>query len=120
LALSSGSHRTAAGPERYTGPAFSFTAPRGWHLIEYERQLGPFRRTRLSSPDGSETLIIDRSPGEPLTPAAKQQAVERATAATTRGYRRISVSATTVAGRRAVTWEFVLPQGARVDLFERA
>jgi serine/threonine-protein kinase len=103
---------------RILSGAFSLSPPAGWHLVETEAPRGPFLRTELFSADGSRELIIDRTPGESLTPAAKALSVEQATARTTPGYRRLAFYPQVVGGRRAFVWEFTQPGSARIDVFE--
>jgi serine/threonine protein kinase len=104
----------------YPGAAFSAEYPVGWSVAEGERPIGPYFRTEFDSPDGRRRIIIDRTPGEPLSPRAKALAVQSATSQSS-GYRLVSLSSTTLRGRPAEVWDFVLagaPRGARVDVFQ--
>jgi serine/threonine protein kinase len=105
---------------RYRGPGYTIEYPAGWHIVEAEQPIATFFRTGFASPDGHRQIIVDRSPGETLTPHAKGVAVESATARTP-GYRRVVFFSTTLGGRQALVWEFLLtgqPAGARVDIFQ--
>ncbi len=118
-----GARTRAAAPlySQYPGAGYTVEYPFGWHIVEAERPIATFFRTEFASPDGRRSIIIDRSPGEALTPRAKSLAVESATARTP-GYRRVALFPTTVRGRQAAVWEFFLPGqagGARVDIFQR-
>jgi serine/threonine protein kinase len=127
LVLTGGSHggANARPPSRpalsqYSGTVYSAEYPLGWHVVEAERAIATFFRTEFASPDGQRLIIIDRSPGEGLTPRAKALAVESATARTP-GYRQVAFFSTTLRGRPVLVWEFMLtgqPGGARVDIFE--
>ncbi len=103
---------------------YSFAYPAGWHVLQRETPLGnaTFFRTEVVSPDGTEAVVVDRNPGNDATPLASAEGVAAATAAKTPGYRRVSLSATSVAGRSAAIWKFMLPvqvPDARVDVFEQ-
>ncbi|MDQ6819225.1 MAG: serine/threonine protein kinase [Actinomycetota bacterium] len=105
---------------QYRGAAFRAQYPVGWSLVEGERPIGPYFRTEFDSPDGRRRIVIDRTPGESLSPRAKALTVEGATSQSA-GYRPVSLSSTTLRGRPAEVWEFMLagqPRGARVDVFQ--
>jgi hypothetical protein len=114
--------RTGPRTQLYTGPAHTFRYPAGWRVVEAERPEsgGAFFRTTLASPGGTETIDVDRTPHQTLSPGRQAAAVEGATARTA-GYEPISFSATTLAGRSAVVWEFRLnghAHPARIDIFQ--
>jgi hypothetical protein len=103
---------------------YSFSYPAGWRVLERERPLGgaTFFRTEVASPDGTDAVIVDRNPGNTAAPFVSAKGVEASTAAHTPGYRLLSLTETTLAGRAAAIWRFTLPgQGpsARVDVFEQ-
>jgi len=65
-------------------------------------------------------VIIDRTPGETLSPRAKALEVEAATARAP-GYQLLSFTSGALHGRPALIWAFVLSgtsPDARVDIFE--
>jgi serine/threonine protein kinase len=104
----------------YSGAGYGIAYPAGWHIVEAERPIATFFRTEFASTDGQQRIIVDRSPGDALTPRAKGLSVESATAPTP-GYRRVAFFSTTLRGRQALVWEFVLTgqqRGARVDIFQ--
>lgn len=83
--------------------------------------MGAFQRTEAVDPTGSELVIIDRDPGEPLGPDSWARSVEHGTSQGV-GYARVSFLRTTLSGRRAIVWRFLLrdqPLPARVDVFQR-
>jgi hypothetical protein len=101
--------------------AFRVTVPGGWQVKEIDRPMGAFQRTEAIDPSGSELVIIDRNPGEPLAPAAWGQSVEHETAGTT-GYEKVSFAQATITGRQAIVWKFLRrgdPLPARVDVFQQ-
>jgi serine/threonine protein kinase len=104
-----------------TTPAFSFSYPSGWHLVDDELSMGSFMRTRAVSADGSEAVIIDRSPSETLGLQPWATGVQSATAQTP-GYQLTSLGPETVGSRPAVVWRFALqssPYPDRVDIFQQ-
>jgi hypothetical protein len=103
---------------QYTGAGERFSYPAGWRLVEADHAAGSFYRTSLVSPDGAQMLIVDRTPGDRLSPAARAAAVTQATSQTP-GYALISLRAATIGGRPAEVWTFRLPGGERVDVFVR-
>jgi predicted Ser/Thr protein kinase len=125
LAISLGpggaSARKHGGSTQIDVAAFRVTIPSGWQVMEIDRQMGAFERTEAVDPTGSELVIIDRDPGEPLAPTAWGQSVEQETSAST-GYRRVSFAGSTISGRQALVWKFLLrrdPLRARVDVFQQ-
>jgi serine/threonine protein kinase len=107
--------------QQFTTGAFSFSYPAGWRVVEAEHSNGAFLRTKIASPDGSETVIVDRTPGERADPAAKARAVEREVAAQTPGYKRIAFAPAPLADRSVFVWKFLQapPPPARIDVFEQ-
>jgi hypothetical protein len=104
-----------------TTPAFTFSYPSGWHLVDNEVSMGSFMRTRVVSADGSEAVVIDRSPSETLGLQPWATGVQNATSQTT-GYQLISLGPQAVGPRPAVVWRFVIqsdPYPDRVDIFQR-
>src|SRR5262249_49701700 len=83
--------------------------------------MGSFMRTRVISADGSEAVIIDRSPSETLGLQPWATSVQSATSQTT-GYQLISLGPETVGSRPAVVWRFAItssPYPDRVDIFQQ-
>jgi hypothetical protein len=101
--------------------AFAFSMPRGWQMPEIEHPMGAFQRTEVVAPGGSELVIIDRDPRQPLGVNAWAQSVQRETSSTP-GYARVSFSPAAISGRQAIVWKFVLngaPISQRVDVLQR-
>ena len=105
---------------QFTGP-FRFSYPAGWRLVEDESPQHGFFRTAVISPDRSEMVIVDRTPGELLGVETWARSIERETAAQTPGYALLGFHPATIAGRKGVVWSFTQPgaYGARVDIFQR-
>jgi hypothetical protein len=104
-----------------TTPVFTFSYPSGWHLADVELPMGSFMRTRAVSANGSEAVIIDRSPSETLGLEPWATGVENATSQTP-GYQLISLGPEMVGSRPAVIWKFAIPSSPypeRVDIFQR-
>jgi hypothetical protein len=124
LALSGGGAHSPAGVRaQATGvtPAFTFTYPSGWRVAEAEVSSGAFFHTLVVGGHGSEAVIIDRTPNEPLSLSVWAVGVERDTASTP-GYRLVSFQTATVDSTKAVIWQFEassLSPPARVDIFQR-
>jgi hypothetical protein len=90
-------------------------------LVDNEVSMGSFMRTRVVSADGSEAVVIDRSPSETLGLQPWATGVQNATSQTT-GYQLISLGPQAVGPRPAVVWRFVIqsdPYPDRVDIFQR-
>jgi serine/threonine protein kinase len=106
---------------RYPGAAYTAEYPAGWQVIEAERPIGPYFRTEFASADAQQAVLIDRTPGEMVSPRSKALEVEAATARAA-GYQRLAFASLTLHGRPALIWEFMLSGGAgngvRVDIFE--
>jgi hypothetical protein len=90
-------------------------------LVDEELSMGAFTRTRVVSADGSEAVIIDRSPSEGLGLQPWATGVQNGTSQTT-GYQLMSLGPKTVGSRPAVVWRFAIqssPYPDRVDIFQR-
>ena len=106
---------------RFTGNGFTFSYPAGWQVVEHERSLGAFIRTKVVSAAGQELLIVDRVPQDTMTPEARAISVSQSTAHTP-GYELLSLAPATLGARSAFTWSFQLtnePLPARFDVFQR-
>lgn len=103
---------------RYRAAGYSFAYPRGWRIAADDRALASYRETVVRSADGGATVNVDYSPGQTADPTAKASEVEAPTSSTP-GYRRISYGPTTVGGRAAFAWDFVVADAdpRRADLF---
>jgi hypothetical protein len=104
-----------------TTPTFTFSYPSGWHVTGTELSMGSFMRTRVAGADGSEDLIIDRSPSETLGLQRWATGVQNATSQTP-GYQLISLGPGAVGSRPAVVWRFAIassPRPDRVDIFQQ-
>ncbi len=101
---------------RYTSATYSADYPADWTVVSDDVDKGAYTETKLQSPDGGATVVIDRTPGAPLDPTLAAQEVERATAETA-GYRRVSFRSVELGGRPSFEWVFDLPSGRRVDFF---
>jgi hypothetical protein len=103
---------------RYRTTGYSLAYPSSWHVSRRDQPVSSYRETVLESATGAAKVALDYSPGETIDPASKASEVEAATSRTP-GYRRISFGPTSVNGRRAFAWEFVVDNGdpRRADLF---
>jgi hypothetical protein len=114
--------QVAATPQRPSGNAtfrsgtYTVDYPTGWTILEHDVDKGAYTETKMQSPDGSAAILIDRTPGPPLDPAAEAQGVEVETAKTP-GYQRLKFHAVTIGGRIVWEWVFDLPSGRRYDYF---
>jgi hypothetical protein len=91
-------------------------------VVESQRSLGAFARTKVVSPDGRQVLIVDRTPHDPLTPSQRAISVSQSLAQRTPSYQPGSLVPTTISGRNAFAWSFQLrgqPFPVRVDVFQR-
>ena len=100
----------------YSSGAYTAEYPSDWTIAEDDVLKTTFSRTRFVSADGSQSVLIDRSPGEGVAPADKANEVEAATSATS-GYERISFQETTVSGRPAFEWTFEIDSQRKIDIF---
>jgi hypothetical protein len=106
---------------RMRANGFAFSYPRAWQVVEDQRPLGAFIRTKVVSPDGREVLIVDRVPQDTMTPKTRAISVSQSTARTP-GYELVSLAPATLGDRSAFTWSFALtsePLPARFDVFEQ-
>jgi hypothetical protein len=110
---------TVADTDTYTTDTYSADYPSGWSVTEDDVDKGAYSETKIESPGGGATVLIDRTPGSPQDPQAQAEGVERDTA-TTPGYRRISFGTADLGGRPGFIWVFELPSGRRVDFFTNA
>jgi Protein kinase domain len=115
-------HPAARARAQTTGvtPAFTFSYPSGWRVAEAEVSKGTYFHTQVVGGQGSQAVIIDRTPNEPLSLSAWAGGVEHDTASTP-GYRLLSSQTGTVDSRPAVIWQFEassLSPPARVDIFQ--
>ena len=126
VVLLTGSHHTTAGASsaqpRFSGNGVAFRYPSGWQVVERQHALGPFIRTKAQSPDGTQVLIVDQTPNDPMTPLQRAINVSQSLAQHTSGYDPGTLAPTTIGGRPAFTWSFQLtgqPLPARFDVFQR-
>jgi hypothetical protein len=103
---------------RYRTAGYSLAYPGSWHVSRENQPVGSYRETVLESATGAAKVALDYSPGETIGPASKASEVEAATSRTP-GYRRISFGPTTINGRAAYAWEFIVANSdpRRADLF---
>lgn len=105
----------------YLAPAFQLRYPSGWRVRRAEHPAGGYVETRLTSGDRGRAVVIDRVPGETLSPAEKARELQRRVAPKTPGYRLLSFRPTRLGRHRGFEWIFeqgLLPQ-RRVDYFLR-
>jgi hypothetical protein len=107
---------SAPGTTLYSSQAYSADYPSGWLVAEDSVDKGSYRETKFQSPDGSATVVIDRTPGQPLDPQTEAAGVEAATSRTP-GYQRIAFQPVTIGARPGFKWVFDLPAGRRIDYF---
>jgi predicted Ser/Thr protein kinase len=105
-----------AGFTTYEAEGYTAEYPAEWRVGEDDVLKTTFRRTSFLSPDDSQSVLIDRSPGADASPSDSAAEVEAQTSQTA-GYRRISFEPTTVNGRDAFEWVFELGADRRVDIF---
>ena len=103
---------------RYRTTGYSLAYPSSWHVSRRDQPISSYRETVLESATGAAKVALDYSPGETIDPASKASQVEAATSRTP-GYRRISFGPTTIDGRAAFAWEFMVANSdpRRADLF---
>jgi hypothetical protein len=103
---------------RYRTTGYSLAYPSGWHVSRRDQPVSSYRETVLENATGGAKVALDYSPGETTGPASKASEVEAATSSTP-GYRRISFGPTTINGRPAFAWEFIVASSdpRRADLF---
>jgi hypothetical protein len=103
---------------RYRTTGYSLAYPSSWHVSRRDQPVSSYRETVLESATGAAKVTLDYSPGETTAPASQAYRVEAATSRTP-GYRRISFGPTTINGRAAFAWEFIVADTdpRRADLF---
>jgi hypothetical protein len=104
------------GTETYSSASYSAEYPSGWLLVDDDVSKGAYTETKFESPDGTATVVIDRTPGAPLDPREAAEGVEADTSQTS-GYRRVRFAPVTLGGREGFEWVFDLPSGRRADFF---
>jgi hypothetical protein len=104
--------------KRYRTTGYPLAYPSSWRVSRRDQPVSSYRETVLESPTGVAKVTLDYSPGETIDPASKASHVEAATSRTP-GYRRISYGPTTINGRAAFAWEFMVADSdpRRADLF---
>src|SRR5262249_45738138 len=95
---------------RFRTTGYSLAYPSAWQLSLRDQPVSSYRETVLESATGAAKVALDYSPGETIDPASKASQVEAATSRTP-GYRRISFGPTTIDGRAAFAWEFMVASG---------
>ena len=108
-----------AGFTTYEAATYTAEYPAEWRVTEDDQLKTTYSRTKFQSPDDSQSVLIDRSPGKDEPPAQSAKAVESQTAKTP-GYERISFEPTTVGGREAYEWTFSIDGERKVDIFVNA
>ncbi len=96
----------------------SYTAeyPSSWSIVEDDELKTTYSRTKFVSPDTSQSVLIDHSPGATQSPSESAATVERQTAKT-RGYQRLSFEETTINGNPAFEWTFKIGSARNIDIF---
>jgi tRNA A-37 threonylcarbamoyl transferase component Bud32 len=100
----------------YTASSYTAEYPAGWKVAEDDVPKTTYSRTKFVSPDKSQSVLIDHSPGADNPPSESAAAVEAATAKTP-GYTRLSFDATTINGADAFEWTFELGSTRKIDIF---
>jgi hypothetical protein len=111
---------TAATATKYTGyrtAAYTAEYPAGWQITEDNVLKTTYSRTAFEAPDGSASVLIDRSPGKTSSPQSNAETVESQTRATTPGYQRLSFEPTTLNGNDAFEWTFQEGSTRKIDIF---
>ena len=103
---------------RYRATGYSLAYPSSWHVSRSDEPVSSYRETVLESATDAAKVTLDYSPGETIAPASKASQVQVATSRTP-GYRRISFGPTTINGRAAFVWEFMVADSdpRRADIF---
>jgi hypothetical protein len=118
----------AAGPAsfpggaRFSGNGFTFAYPAGWAVVENQRDLGAFVRTKVVAPDGQQLVIVDRVPSDTMTPKTRAISVSQSTGQRTSDYQLRALAPVTLGTRAAFIWSFTFtgqPLPARYDVFQR-
>ena len=104
------------GSASYTADGYSAQLPSDWTLVSDDVSKGAYSETKIESPDGSATVVIDRTPGAPIDPETAAAEVERDTR-TTPGYSRVAWHSVDLGGKPGWEWVFDLPTGRRADYF---
>jgi tRNA A-37 threonylcarbamoyl transferase component Bud32 len=100
----------------YTASSYTAEYPADWKVAEDDVLKTTYSRTKFVSPDKSQSVLIDHSPGADNPPAESATAVEAATSKTP-GYTRLSFEATTINGADAFEWTFKIGSTRKIDIF---
>jgi hypothetical protein len=100
----------------YASASYGAQYPSDWTIAEDDVLKTTYSRTRFVSADGTQSVLIDHSPGADNPPSESAAGVEAQTARTA-GYVRLSYEETTIAGRPAVEWTFKVGSERKIDIF---
>jgi serine/threonine protein kinase len=101
----------------YSTGAYTADYPAGWRITEDNVLHTTYTQTTFEAPDGSASVLIDRSPGQDASPQASAEDVEKQTAAKTADYQRLSFESTTLNGKDAFEWTFQEGSTRKIDIF---
>ena len=102
---------TAPSLATYPGRGFSIEYPAGWTIVSAEKQYSWGTDTTIEEPGDPNVLIrVDVSQKQTTTNLRAQAQPQMNLLAQQPGYRRLSLTPTTVAGFKALDWEFRVDQ----------
>lgn len=97
----------------YTGSSFSIEYPLGFYRETSEQDMGGYLDTTFRQSGTDTTLVrVNQSPGDALDGRTSALQLEKNTSRTP-GYRRISITETTLDGMPAARWEFLTAPSGR-------
>lgn len=97
----------------YTGSSFSIEYPRGFYRETSEEDMGGYLDTTFRQSGTDTTLVrVNQSPGDAVDGRTSALQLEENTSKTP-GYRRISITETTLGGMPAARWEFLTAPSGR-------
>lgn len=97
----------------YDGAAFSIGYPRGFYRETSEEDMGGYFDTTFRESGTDTTLVrVNQSPGDAVDGRTSALQLEENTSKTP-GYRRISITQTTLGGMPAARWEFLTAPSGR-------
>jgi serine/threonine protein kinase len=105
----SGQPGPAGATSTYTGGGYTASYPSDWTVSDDNKSFGSYFETRFVSPDGGQSVAIDRTPGSTTDPEASATQLA-GNKSTTKAFGPV-----TIAGKKGFEWAFTDSGNEKVD-----